>query len=252
MASREVWLDVPTLRQMHMRRVLVVIAAGACFGAGVHAEPAAAAPRERACRNGYVSISYDDGPTATTPALLKALRRADLQATFFNVGEHARDYPEYVVAELLAGHQIANHSYTHADLTTLSADGIRDELRTTDRLLNKLTGGRVSRFMRPPYGAINDTVRDVADRLDLTPVIWTADTNDWAGLDTQTIVDSALAVQSGGFVLMHDGYENTIAAVPLIAAGLEKRGLCAGRIVSSRAPVTAWEGLTFKAGVAAF
>lgn len=238
---------------MRTPRLVITALAGAAITLGLYAPEASAASRaERPCRNGYVSISYDDGPTDLTPALLRALRRADMQATFFNVGSHAAEHPEHVVAELRAGHQIANHSYSHADLTTLDAEGALAELSETQQLLSRLTKGRVSKFMRPPYGAINDSVRDVATSLGLEPVIWTADTNDWASPDVRTIADAALQVQPGGFVLMHDGYPNTIAAVPMIAAGLVKRGLCAGRIVSSSTPVRAWDGLSFNAGVAAF
>ncbi|MEY2468930.1 MAG: hypothetical protein QOF21_1628 [Actinomycetota bacterium] len=214
---------------------------------GLSATPAAAGKHD-ACRNGYVSISYDDGPTASTPTLLRALRRADLMATFFDVGERATVYPAYVVQERQDGHVIANHSYDHPDLTTLTAADDDSQLRRTQQILTPLAGKTPTLF-RPPYGAINDTVRQVASGLNLTPVIWTVDTEDWAGPSTSSIVARALTVKPGGFVLMHDGYPNTIAAVPGIASGLAKRGLCAGRIVPSATPTQAWEGLDFPASV---
>jgi peptidoglycan/xylan/chitin deacetylase (PgdA/CDA1 family) len=104
--------------------------------------------------------------------------------------------------------------------------------------------------MRPPYGAINDTVRAVDAQLGLIDVIWTVDTVDWNGVSTAKIVSSALTVQADGFILMHDGYPNTIAAVPQIAAGLAAKGLCPGRIVYSATGTNAWEGLDFPATVA--
>jgi len=215
---------------------------------GLSATPAVAGKKHNACRNGYVSLSYDDGPTASTPALLRALRQADLRATFFNVGEHAEKFPAHVVQTRQAGHAIANHSYDHPDLTSLTADEVDSQLRRTQQILAPLAG-RTPTLFRPPYGAINDTVRLVASRLNVTPVIWTVDTQDWAGPSTASIVASALTVRPGGFVLMHDGYPNTTAAVPGIALGLAKRGLCAGRIVASATPTVAWEGLDFPAAV---
>ena len=215
---------------------------------GISATPAAANTRDRACRNGYVSISFDDGPTPSTPTLLRALRRANMQATFFDLGRQAEQYPDYVVQERRDGHTIANHSYDHPDLTTLTHDEVTAQLSKTQQILTPLAGRRPA-FFRPPYGAINDTVWQVADELKVTPIIWTVDPQDWASPSTESIVATVLTVQPGGFVLMHDGYPNTIAAIPAIAAGLAKRGLCDGRIVTSSNPVHVWDGLDFFASV---
>src|SRR4051812_12741509 len=68
----------------------------------------------RACRNGYVGLSYDDGPTPSTlPSLLDALRKAGARATFFNQGNHAAERPDLVHAELKAGHWVGTHTITH-------------------------------------------------------------------------------------------------------------------------------------------
>lgn len=209
----------------------------------------AAAPDLAPCRNGYVSISFDDGPTASTPALLRALHRARIKATFFNAGNRAQARPFWVWLQARLGHQVGNHTYDHPDLTALGPDEVASQLEATQRILTRLTGAAPS-LMRPPYGAIDEAVRAQAARLGLTEVIWTADTVDWSGASTAEIVERALAVGPGGFALLHDGYPNTIAAVPLIARGLAERGLCAGRIVASDTPTQAWEGLAFPATVA--
>jgi peptidoglycan/xylan/chitin deacetylase (PgdA/CDA1 family) len=172
-----------------------------------------------------------------------------MRATFFDVGERAQALPQYVRDQVADGHEVANHSYDHPDLTLLSEAGVRSQLERTQTVLTPLAGYAPD-VMRPPYGAINDTVRTVSGQLGLLPVIWTIDTVDWSGVSTAKIVSAALGVQPGGFVLMHDGYANTIAAVPQIAAGLRARGLCAGRIVYSDTPTVAWEGLSFPATVA--
>ena len=229
------------------RGLLVGTCVSAIVLVGVSATPAAAS-YQRACRNGYVSLSYDDGPTASTPALLRALRKADLEVTFFNLGRQAEQFPGSVIEERRDGHAIGNHSYDHPDLTMATGEEIATQLQRTQQILTPLAGRKPTLF-RPPYGAINDTVRAAADAAGLTPVIWTVDTVDWSSPSTASIVASALTVKSGGFVLMHDGYPNTIAAVPAIAAGLAKRGLCAGRIVPSATPTVAWEGLSFPASV---
>jgi peptidoglycan/xylan/chitin deacetylase (PgdA/CDA1 family) len=240
------------LRMKNVRRIHVLVGALtlAATIATISASPAAASSHKRACRNGYVSLSYDDGPTTSTPALLRALERAELRVTFFDVGERAEAFPSYVTSQHRAGHAVANHSYDHADLTTLPDSGY-EQFARTQAILTPLAGSAPT-FYRPPYGATSPEVRAAAARLSLTEVSWTVDTNDWASPSTNAIVSAALSVRAGGFVLMHDGYPNTLAAVPKIAAGLASRGLCAGRIVPSSTPTNAWEGLDFPAAVAAW
>ena len=196
------------------------------------------------CSAGYVGLTYDDGPTATTSTLLAALAKAHVRATFFDLGKQAEAFPSAVQAEVAGGHAVGNHTYDHQDLTSLDQAGVLAEIDRTQAILAPLTG-YVPDLFRPPYGASNAAVWDDIDSRALTTVIWTTDTNDWAGPTTASIVADALTVPPGGAVLMHDGYPNTIAAVPLIAAGLAQRGLCAGRIVGSEFPVRVWDGLDY-------
>ena len=167
-----------------------------------------------------------------------------MRATFFDLGRQAEAFPDYVRAEVAGGHRVGNHTYDHQDLTTLDATAVLAEIDRTQAILAPLTG-YVPDLFRPPYGAINSAVWDDIDSRALTTVIWTTDTNDWASPTTAAIVADALTVPPGGVVLMHDGYPNTIAAVPLIAAGLAQRGLCAGRIVGNEFPFHVWDGLDY-------
>jgi peptidoglycan/xylan/chitin deacetylase (PgdA/CDA1 family) len=85
----------------------------------------------------------------------------------------------------------------------------------------------------------------------MTETLWTVDTRDYAGASTTDIVATALTARNGDIVLMHDaGYATTVAAIPAIISGLADRGLCAGRVVPTSRPVTAWPGMTFYATAA--
>lgn len=205
-----------------------------------------------ACSAGYISLSYDDGPTALTPKLLTALKNNGLKATFFVVGDHISEFPQAVKNEYAAGHQIANHSQSHGNLT--EATSVIHDLVTTQYSLIQQTG-QIPAFYRPPYGATTPEIRGKAKELDLTEVIWTVDTLDWDTANTTTpeIVATVKTAIAGDFVLGHDGYQSSIDAIPQIAKDLKARGLCTGKIVTAPAGYTnAWQGLDFDAAVAKF
>ncbi|MFD9740445.1 endo-1,4-beta-xylanase [Umezawaea sp. NPDC059074] len=185
------------------------------------------------CRNGYVGLTYDDGPVAgNTTALLSALRSANLRATFFNIGNKVGSNADLVRAQKSAGMWIGNHSWTHPHLTQLSQSEITSELTQTQQALQQATGDTPKLF-RPPYGETNATLKSVEQQLGLTEVLWSVDSQDWNGASTSAIVQAASTLQNGGVILMHDGYQTTVNAIPQIASGLASRGLCAGMISTS-------------------
>jgi peptidoglycan/xylan/chitin deacetylase (PgdA/CDA1 family) len=195
----------------------------------VAADPPTAAGHSGRCANGYVGLTYDDGPSASTDQLLAALRADHLRATMFNQGNNAEARPELVRAELRAGMWVGNHTFTHPHLTQLGEPGSFQEIASTQWVLRDLTGREPTLF-RPPFGETDDQVRVDEDRIGVLEVLWTVDSQDWNGASTDQIVAAAHTLQPGGIILMHDWPPNTIAAVPLIARDLAARGLCAGRI----------------------
>jgi endo-1,4-beta-xylanase len=182
------------------------------------------------CRNGYVGLTYDDGPSATTTVLLAALRRARLRATMFDQGNNSIAQPELVRAELRAGMWVGNHSYSHPHLTQIGEPAAFQEIASTQWVLRDVTGREPTLF-RPPFGETGDQVRADESRIGVLEVLWTVDSRDWAGATVEEIVAAAHTLQPGGIILMHDWPPATIDAVPLIARDLAQRGLCAGRIV---------------------
>ncbi|MGW7496459.1 polysaccharide deacetylase family protein [Streptomyces luteogriseus] len=208
-------------------RVLAVLAAAAALTAPATASTAAPA-RTAAC-NGYVGLTFDDGPSGSTTKLLGALRQNGLRATMFNTGQNAAANPSLVRAQVTAGMWVANHSYTHPHLTRLSQAQIDSEISRTQQAVAN-AGGGTPKLFRPPYGETNATVKSVAARYGLTEIIWHVDSQDWNGASTDAIVQSVARLTSGQIILMHDWPANTLAAVPRIAQTLASRGLCAGTI----------------------
>ncbi|MCI5956722.1 MAG: polysaccharide deacetylase family protein, partial [Clostridiales bacterium] len=109
-----------------------------------------------------VAISFDASWGADkTIAILDILDAHDVKTTFFLVGGWVDKYPEMVKEIAARGHEIGNHSDTHAHMSKLSEQDIRDELRIMSDKVENLTGVRPTLF-RPPYGEYNDRVVQVS------------------------------------------------------------------------------------------
>lgn len=216
-----------------VRRLLTVITAV------LLASPATASAAR--CGNGYVGLTFDDGPTKATAGLLDALRRHDLRATMFDIGSHAQWRPDDVQAQIDAGMWIGNHSLTHRDLTSLDPPDLRTEIDAAQTLFTAMTGQTPSLF-RPPLMQTGRRVRAQERRASVTEVLATVDTRDYAGASVDEIVRAVRTVEPGGIVLMHDWPRNTTKAIPRIAAVLRRKGLCPGRIRSTARDVRTGNG----------
>ncbi len=208
-------------------RVLRLVALMACCLAVFVTPSRPAAPAR--CAEGYVALTFDDGPRPTTRALLRALERNRLRATMFNVGARASRHPELVRAEVDAGMRVENHTLTHRRLTRLDDTQLEAELSRTQDVLRGLTG-RTPTLMRPPYLATDARVRAAAQRLGLLEVLASVNSRDSTGASAGEIAQATRRLKPGGIMLLHDGPEPTLRAVPRIAEILTERGLCTGRI----------------------
>ncbi|MEU5339393.1 polysaccharide deacetylase family protein [Streptomyces sp. NPDC020766] len=216
-----------TRARLALRPLPTTLAAVALVAAGTLTVDAA--PAQAAACNGYVGLTFDDGPSGSTPALLNALTQNGLRATMFNQGQYAAANPSQVRAQVNAGMWVGNHSYTHPHLTQLGQAQVDSEVSRTQQAL-AAAGGGTPKLFRPPYGETNSTVKAVEAKYGLTEIIWDVDSQDWNGAGTDAIVQAAGRLGNGQIILMHDWSANTRAAIPRIAQGLTARGLCAGRI----------------------
>ncbi len=168
-----------------------------------------------------VALTFDDGPSELTPQLLRDLASENAAATFYLVGSNAEHYPEIVKEIAESGNELGNHSLSHPPLTTLSAEGVAEELGTTNDLV-EAASGVVPSTVRPPYGDWNESVLATAG---VPFIMWSIDTLDWEKPGSAALIDSAVHQSvPGDIILMHDIHEETTATVPDILAGLNDRG----------------------------
>ena len=167
-----------------------------------------------------VALTFDDGPSPYTPAVLRTLRRARAHATFFVVGLHIAGREPTLRHAVGAGHELGDHSWDHPPLPS------HWQLRRTGDALRRATGARPCVF-RPPYGLVDRRLRRSAASLGMSVVGWDVDTSDWSGLRPKQIARHVLrSIHPGSIVLMHDGggvRARTVKALPRILRGLRRR-----------------------------
>ncbi|MBM0230798.1 polysaccharide deacetylase family protein [Micromonospora sp. STR1_7] len=223
-------------------RAILAILATAVATCGV-VVAATATPSSAATCNGYVGLTFDDGPTGSTSALLSVLRNNGARATMFNVGQNVQNNRSAAQAQVAAGMWVGNHSWNHAHMTSMSQAQMQSDLSQTSSAIQSATGSRPQLF-RPPYGETNGTLQSVASSLGMRQVIWDVDSQDWNGASVSQIVSNASRLQSGQVILMHDGIQNTRDAIPQIMANLTSRNLCPGMISPSTGRAVAPDGTT--------
>ncbi|MFF2652526.1 polysaccharide deacetylase family protein [Streptomyces sp. NPDC058045] len=170
-----------------------------------------------------VALTFDDGPEPTwTPRVLALLRKYQVQATFFLIGENVKAFPHLLHDIADGGHVIANHSYTHPQLTKLSRSAVRSQLGRTSDLIGKITGAS-PRWCRAPYGDWNAPSLKICAELGMEPLNWSIDTMDWAEPGVRKI-EKAVAdgIEPGAVILQHDGGGNRSQTVQAVSAYLPR------------------------------
>lgn len=158
-----------------------------------------------------VALTFDDGPDAdSTPRVLDLLKRYDVRATFFVVGEQARQNPELIHRMVAEGHTVAGHSYYHLPQSTLwSSQRYTEELFRCNDVVARLTGLRM-RLYRPPFGVTNPPIARAVKNLGLIPVGWSVRSLDTITKNRDRVVDRVMrGLRGGDVILLHDRLENS-------------------------------------------
>ena len=196
-------------------------------------------------RRPAIALTFDDGPSESTPPLLRKLEKWGARATFFQCGANIRRLPEVARAVLAAGHEIGNHSDTHPDFSFKSAAFIRDEFtRAQDTIGEHLQV--TPAYCRAPYGIRWPGFRAMQRDLSLTGMMWTVIGHDWR-LPADQIVRRVMPyAQNGSIICLHDGRglrtqpENSamLAALDTLMPALLERGFRFETVTEIMCPTT--------------
>jgi peptidoglycan/xylan/chitin deacetylase (PgdA/CDA1 family) len=213
-----------------------VVVAGLPAGASISAVSRALLHiDDRLADRSTVAFTFDDGPHPQgTPAVLEALDRHGVKATFFLVGEQVARRPGLAAEIAARGHEIGIHSYRHRAATWLTPQTFRDDLDRAADAITQATGLAPGLY-RPPRGVFTYSALTEVRRRGWLPVLWAADGRDWRRTATPVGVSGRIArgLKGGEVVLLHDSdfysspasWKNTLEALPLLFAAVEAQRL---------------------------
>jgi len=174
--------------------------------------------------NKVIALTFDDGPGPYTAHLLDILDQYGAKATFFLIGSKVSGQASVVRSIQARGHQLGNHSWSHPELPKLSVDQIAGEIDRTNEAIRQATGVKPS-ILRPPYGAVNGVVLEQLRLRNMSSILWSVDTRDWADRNSQIVCSRAVAgARPGAVILMHDIHQTSVNAVPCILSSLKQQG----------------------------
>jgi peptidoglycan/xylan/chitin deacetylase (PgdA/CDA1 family) len=164
----------------------------------------------------YVAMTFDDGPHGVnTPRLLDMLKQRKIHATFFFVGQCVEEFPDIVKRIVAEGHEVANHSWSHPQLSKMNDAAVHEQLQKTHDAIIKACGV-APKIMRPPYGAFTQRQCNWANgNWGYKVILWDVDPLDWKVRNAEHVKAEILKqTVNGSIILSHDIHKTTVDAMP--------------------------------------
>lgn len=174
----------------------------------------------------YVALTFDDGPSATlTPRVLDILKANNARGTFFVLGRNAAAHKDILRRAESEGSEIGVHTWSHPQLTRISAERVHDEISRTVNVIEQALGHKPV-VMRPPYGATNASlVSNIFDTYGMRSILWDVDTLDWKHHNPARTIEAAdKHARSGSIILVHDIHATTVDAIDALVKTLQAKG----------------------------
>ena len=156
-----------------------------------------------------IYLTFDCGyENGNTPAILKALKKHKVHATFFVVGHFLKENNDLVKQIIKEGHTVGNHTYTHPDITGMSQEKFKNEITQVEDLFKDITGKKMAKYYRPPQGKYNVENIKMAQSMGYKTFFWSLAYVDW-NVDSQPTKEQAFdkllsRIHPGAVVLLHN------------------------------------------------
>lgn len=176
-----------------------------------------------------VALTFDDGPNPIyTPKILSVLAKYNVKATFFIVGEQARQNIALIEEIVAEGHEIGSHTMRHPDANGTPLQQLQNEVLESVALLQNISNQKI-KYFRPPYGHISPFYFAACQTHGITMILWSLDSNDWKKPPIEQLVkEITRQVQPGSIILLHDGggdRQNTVEALDKLIPLLKQKNL---------------------------
>jgi peptidoglycan/xylan/chitin deacetylase (PgdA/CDA1 family) len=176
-------------------------------------------------QSNHVALTFDDGPHAgNTGRLLDELKKRDVRATFFMIGQNITAEPDLARRVLAEGHEIGNHTYAHSNLTTLVNHLAEEEIRVAGEIIASVLKLKPIWF-RPPFGDLRSDQYAMVEKYGMRPVLGDVSTKDWSFPGEEHILAAIAQAQSGSIVICHDFCTQTAECLGRAIDDLLHRGL---------------------------
>ncbi|RDY25273.1 polysaccharide deacetylase [Romboutsia weinsteinii] len=172
-----------------------------------------------------VALTFDVAwGTDNMKTIMEVLEKHNIKSTFFLVGSWVDDNKEIVKQLSESGHEIGNHSNTHANMTALSDEDITNEIELTSEKISNITGNQ-TKLYRPPFGEIDSKSMDICESLGYQVIKWDVDSLDWKEIGPNHVIDRVVkGVQPGSIVLFHANVSYVSEYLDNIITRLKKDG----------------------------
>ena len=179
-----------------------------------------------------VALTFDDGPDEVfTPQILDILKKYDVKATFFLIGEKVPYNKKIVKREKEEGHEIGNHTFTHINASKKNYEEIEEEITKTQQVIKEVTGEYPTLF-RPPYRALSRDLCKIVKEKNMNIVLWSnIDVRDWSNPGVNNMVNTIDSqVENGNIIILHDyntvrnNKSQTIQALEIVIPKLKEKG----------------------------
>jgi len=170
-------------------------------------------------------LTFDDGPFAvTTPVLLAQLQALHVPAVFFLIGNDAQQQPALAQRLERGGMELGNHTLTHPQLEGMPLFAQQAEIAGGEQQIESVTGTR-PRYFRPPHGSYDAATIEAARAQRQTVALWDVDPGDWRSISAQDIISNVEEhARAPAVILLHNGKQATIEALPPIVAAYQAAG----------------------------
>lgn len=175
---------------------------------------------------------YENGYTAT---ILDALKKHDVKATFFLVGNYITSSPDLVNRMVEEGHNVANHTYSHPNMSNISSsEAFRKELEDLELAFKNVTGMEMTKYYRPPQGKYSENNLKMAKEMGFTTIFWSLAYVDWYN-DKQPTKEEAFKkllgrIHPGAVVLLHSTSKTNSEIIDELLTKWEEMGYTFGTL----------------------